>query len=427
MKVRTTAFFSVSLTLLTLSFATWAQTALPESFFGDTPDSTLTINYDDLDAILNASVLPAGLPSRKKAAVGTALVGTRMKNNSNPLTAAGGNRFAYEEFKNNDQMKQIVSRIRSSLENLPGEVPLSDFNRREQLAFWLNLYNVTVIDEIIKIYPKKKNLEDFISDEDDGLLQKKLLKVAGVQLSLNDIQFEILLKNYPNQPEVIYGLHQGYIGSPNISKRAYTAENVLRALANNANDFVNSNRGTYMAGKRGYRVSSFYQRSAAFFPEFEDDLKQHLLEHIRDSEQVDLDEAPKLTANIDDWTITDIYGTTRNFGGAAAVNSAAFLDAFGQMDRDASGLNDGTNLMPVGGIHKGSSEAGSNNEVGNLGMLSNTLSDRAVSYGRFSPEQALKIKELNIRRLNQEGAVTVTDLEAEAKTKAVEEVKEKQN
>ncbi len=413
MKVRATAFFSVSLTLLTLSFATWAQTALPESFFGETPDSTLTINYDDLDAILKASVLPAGLPSRKKAAVSTAVVGTRMKNNSNPLTAAGGNRFAYEEFKNNDQMKLIVSRVRSSLENLPSEVPLSDFNRREQLAYWLNLYNATVIDEIIKIYPQKKNLEDFITDEDDGLLQKKLLKVAGVQLSLNDIQFEILLKNYPNQPEVIYGLHQGYIGSPNIRKNAYTGENVFRALANNANDFVNSNRGTYMAGKRGYRVSSFYQRSAAFFPEFEEDLKKHLLEHIRDSEEMALDEAPTLIANIDDFTITDIYGTTRNFGSAAAVNSAALLDAFAQMDRDSSGLSDGTNLMPVGGIHKGSSEAGSNNEVANVGMLSNTLADRAISFGRFSPEQALKIKELNMRRQNEEGAVTVTDLEAE--------------
>jgi len=402
MKVSTTAFLSVSLTLLTLSFTSWAQTALPESFFGETTDATFTINYDDLDAILNASVLPAGLPSRKKAAVTSATVGTRMKNNSNPLTAASGNRFAYEEFKNNDQMKQIVSRIRRSLEAVPTEVQLSDFTKREQLAYWLNLYNITVIDEIIKIYPKK-NLEDFITDEDDGLLQKKILKVAGVELSLNDIQFEILLKKYPDQPDVIYGLHQGYIGSPNIRKRAYTAENVMRALQNNANDFVNSNRGTFMAGKRGYRVSGFYQRSAAFFPNFEQDLKQHLLQHIRESEKTDLEQAPELNANINDWTITDIYGTTRNFGGAAATNSAALLDSFSQI----------TDRGP------------DNNEVANLGLLGNSLAQRAVSYGRFSAEQALKIKELNLQRQNQPGAVTVTDLEADAK--AAEEVKEKQN
>lgn len=402
MKVRTTVFFSVSLTLLTLSFATWAQTTLPESFFGETADSTFTINYDDLDAILNASVLPAGLPSRKKAAVSSATVGTRMKNNSNPLTSASGNRFAYEEFKNNEQMKQIVNRIRSSLEAVPTELPLSDFNKRQQLAYWLNLYNITVIDEIIKIYPKK-NLEDFITDEDDGLLQKKILKVAGVELSLNDIQFEILLKNYQDQPDVIYGLHQGYIGSPNIRKRAYTGENVMRALQNNANDFVNSNRGTFMDGKRGYRVSGFYQRSAAFFPNFEQDLKLHLLEHIRESEKADLEQAPELIANINDWTVTDIYGTTRNFGGAAATNSAALLDSFSQ-------IND---------------RGPDNTEVANLGLLGNSLAQRSVSYGRFSAEQALKIKELNLHRQNQPGAVTVTDLEAESKTAA--DAKHQQN
>lgn len=402
MKARTGVLFSVSLMMLCFSVGTLAkETPLPESFFGETPDSTFTINYDDLDTILSASVLPSGIPSRKKAAATSATVGTRMKNNSNPLTAASGNRFAYEEYKNNDRMKQLVSRIRSSLEAVPGEVQLSDFNKREQLAFWLNLYNVTVIDEIIKIYPKK-NLEDFITDEDDGLLQKKLLKVAGVELSLNDIQFEILLKNYPDQPDVIYGLHQGYIGSPNIRKRAYTAENVVRALQHNAADFVNSNRGTYMAGKRGYRVSGFYQRSAAFFPNFNQDLKQHLLGHIRDDDRADLEQVSELQANIDDWSVTDIYGTTRNYGGAAATNSAALLDSFSQTARSSS-----------------------SSEVGNLGLMSSSLAERAVSFGRFSPDQTQKLKELNIRRLNQPGAVTLTDLEAD--TKAAEPAKEQQN
>jgi hypothetical protein len=402
MKVHITILCSLCLALLTISFAPAAQTDLPESFFKETADSTLTINYDDLDAILNASVLSAGLPSRKKATVSSASIGTRMKNNSNPLTAGSGNRFAYEEFKNNDQMKQIVSKIRRSLEAVPAEVQLSDFNKREQLAYWLNLYNITVIDEIIKIYPKK-NLEDFITAKDDGLLTKKILKVAGTALSLNDIQFEILLKKYQDQPDVIYGLHQGYIGSPNIRKRAYTAENVIRALQHNANDFVNSNRGTYMSGKNSYRVAGFYQRSAAFFPNFEQDLKQHLLGHLRDSERADLEQAPALIANINDWTVTDIYGTTRNYSGGAATNSAALIDAFAQNNDRGPG----------------------NSEVANLGLMSESLAARSVSYGRFSADQTLKIKELNHRRLNHPGVITVTDLEAEIKR--TESDKEQQN
>ncbi|WP_306522133.1 DUF547 domain-containing protein [Rheinheimera sp.] len=377
-----------------LATPVWAQTApLPESFFAETADSTFSINYDDLDAVLQASVLSSGLPSRKKATASSAATGTRMKNNSNTLTAASGNRFSFEEYKNNAQMRQIVSNIRNSLQNLPSEAQLSDFSNKEQLAYWLNLYNITVIDEIIQVYPRK-NLQDFVVGE-DGLLQRKLLKVAGVELSLNDIQFEILQKKFPDQPQIIYGLYQGYIGSPSIRARAYTAANVSRMLNMNANEFINSNRGTYPVGKDGFRVAGFYQRNASYFPNFHQDLKNHLLEYLHEDDKAALEQTAELTANIEDWSITDIYGTTRNFGGGAANNSAALLDAFAQ----------------------GPDRGPDNNEVANIGLMADTLASRSVTYGRFAPDQALKIKELQLRRANQAGAVTVTDLESDEKKK----------
>ncbi|WP_306522131.1 DUF547 domain-containing protein [Rheinheimera sp.] len=348
----------------------------------------MTINYDDLDAVLQTSVLSAGLPSRKKAAITNASIGTLLKNNHNPLTAMAGNRFSFEEYKNNAQMRQIVSNIRNSLQKLPSEAQLSDFSNKEQLAYWLNLYNITVIDEIIQVYPLK-NLQDFVVGE-GGLLQRKLLKVAGVELSLNDIQFEILQKKFPDQPQIIYGLYQGYIGSPSIRARAYSAANVSRMLNMNAHEFINSNRGTYPVGKDGFRVAGFYQRSASYFPDFQQDLKEHLLKYLNAEDKAALERNSELIASIEDWSVTDIFGTTRRFGGGAATNTAALLDAF----------------TSAGG-----------GEVANVGMLAESVMDKSADYGRFAPDQVLKIKELQLRRANQAGAVTVTDLGSEEQKK----------
>lgn len=363
---------------------------LPDAWLGETQDSAITINYDDLDYVLNAAVLMSGPPSRKKSKSSSSTVSTRLKNNFNTLTTNAGNRLFFEEFKKNPEMAAVISKIRASLEAVPSEVPLNQLSKKEQIAFWLNLYNVVVIDEINKVYPLK-SLEDFVTAK-DGVLSKKLINTGGMQLSLNDIQYGVLKQKYPDEVLVIYGLYQGYIGSPSIRKYAYTGANLNRSLQFNANDFINTNRGTYPDGKT-FRVAGFYQRNASYFPDFETDLRNHLREYLREDEIPLLDEAKTLVADIDDWTVTDIYGTSRNYGGGAATNDAALLGAFSQ-----------------GGTMVGSEE------VTNLELMASTVQAKSVTYGRFSADQVQKLKELKLNHENRGGVVTVTDLtEAEAK------------
>ncbi|MDZ7871525.1 MAG: DUF547 domain-containing protein [Rheinheimera sp.] len=180
---------------------------LPDAWQGETQDSAITINYDDLDYVLNAAVLMSGPPSRKKSKSSSSTVSTRLKNNFNTLTTNAGNRLFFEEFKKNPSMAEVISKIRTSLEAVPSEVPLNQLSKKEQIAFWLNLYNVVVIDEINKVYPLK-SLEDFVTAK-DGVLSKKLINTAGMQLSLNDIQYGVLKQKYPDEVLVIYGLISG--------------------------------------------------------------------------------------------------------------------------------------------------------------------------------------------------------------------------
>lgn len=371
--------------------------SLPEAWQGETHDSDITIDYADLDYVLDAAVLMSGPPSRKKSKASSSSVSTRLKNNYNQLTTNAGNRIFFEEFKKRPDMAAIISRIRMSLQSVPAEIPLNSLSKKEQIAYWLNLYNVVVIDEINKVYPLK-NLEEFVSAK-DGLLARKIINAGGVQLSLNDIQYGVLKQKYPDEVLVIYGLYQGYIGSPSIRKYAYTGANLNRSLQFNANDFINTNRGTYPSGKI-FRVAGFYQRNASYFPDFATDLRSHLREYLREDEIPLLDESQQLVADINDWTVTDIYGTSRNYGGGAATNDAALLGAFAQ----------------------GQTMPGSE-EVANLELMANVVQAKSVTYGRFSADQVQKLKELKFNHENRGGIVTVTDLSEQqnaGKSKAAE-------
>ena len=70
------------------------------------------------------------------------------------MTANETNRLYFETFKEEEKGQQYLLNIQSSLEQLPSEAPLEYFSRDEQLAYWLNLYKVTVLNEVIAVYPK---------------------------------------------------------------------------------------------------------------------------------------------------------------------------------------------------------------------------------------------------------------------------------
>jgi hypothetical protein len=305
-------------------------------------------------------------------------------------TANEGNRFYFETFQNNEEAKQLLAGIRDSLAALPDEAPLKYFSRDEQLAYWLNLYNVTLLNEIIAVFPKR-DLKKMLTGK-QSIMDEKLITVAGVPLSLNDIQFSILKENYDN-PMVIYGLYQGIIGGPNIRRRAFTGSDVHRALENNALEFINSNRGTFSKDAKTFNVSSLYERNEVFFPSFETDLTRHLLVFLENPEKRELQAASRIKADIDDWTITSLEGAYREFGGSFANNNAALMDAFRSTVQDPN--NPGATL--------GASVA----------YGSSTAVSKAYVTNRIDPNLLIQLKELNTKRMqsNQQNAtVTVEEL-----------------
>jgi len=340
--------------------------------------SEFIIQYEDVDLILDAAVLYVGQSTREKAKKDRSNIGTRFRNKTQAITALEGNRFRYEEFDVPKRVSLLVN-VRKSLEHLPTASPLELFPKDEQLAYWLNLYNISLLEQLIEIYPKRSLKPDL---EDSDLFSKKILTIAGEALSLDDIK-EIVIYKFGHDPLLIYGFHQGNIASPDIRSFAYTGDNVWKTLDENANLFINSNRGTFKKSASRFRVSYIYEKNKAFFEGPKNDLTTHLSKYLFKSYKEDLLAAQEITADITDWSFADLYGSHRIYGGGIASNPAALMDSI------------------QGGL--GGAGAGTFNVNG--GSEFQRLSPKHQSHLR----QILKVREV------RKGSVTVQDLEDVAK------------
>jgi hypothetical protein len=311
---------SIILLLISLSGSLAALQSNTENYsqFSEyTESSKLEMDFSIVDQLLHAGVMNMGPSTRTYAKNLATSTGTRLTQTIDRATENEANRFFYENLKK-DQDK--ILKLRQELEAIPSATPLDQYSKEAQLAYWLNLYNVTLINELAVIYPLN-NLKPVLTG-DDSILEKKILSVNNIQLSLNDIHYHILPALYPDSPLYIYGLHQGIKGSPNIRTKAFKASDVKQKLKENALEFVNSNRGTqFNGGDDVVRVSSFYERNSQLFPDFNKTLKSHLLQFADISIHKLIKNATSFKANINNWRINDFYGSIMRRDIGLYVNS----------------------------------------------------------------------------------------------------------
>jgi hypothetical protein len=142
---------------------------------------------------------------------------------------------------------------------------IDSLDRREQYAFWLNLYNALVLRLVLSRYLvlSIRDIRFGVGPFGDGPFERELVAVLGQPLSLSDIRDGILWPIFKD-PRLHYGLCDAAIGSPNLQRRVFTGERVDRMLDGAALDFVNHPRGVRSEGKN-LVLSGMYERHAAAF------------------------------------------------------------------------------------------------------------------------------------------------------------------
>ncbi|WP_367607458.1 DUF547 domain-containing protein [Legionella sp. W05-934-2] len=156
------------------------------------------------------------------------------------------------------------------------QIDIDNYNRDEQLAYWLNLYNALTISIVYRYYPVSSIQDINISP---GLFSvgpwgARLVRVKNIPLSLEDIHNRIIRPIW-NDARTHYAINNGSIGSANLPLVPFDGENIETQLNDAATAYINCKRGAQVIG--GHLIlSKMYKWFARDFGINDGDLIQHL-------------------------------------------------------------------------------------------------------------------------------------------------------
>lgn len=144
---------------------------------------------------------------------------------------SGIHRFDYNNVSAEDERK-LLEYLRYLQQLDPRQL-----RRDRQKAYWLNLYNATLVLYIVVREPV-----DSIRNLNRGKFwDAKRFNIALQELSFNDIEHGILRPFFQDE-RIHFALCRASLGSANLSAQAYTAENLEAQLDEAARSFVNHSR-----------------------------------------------------------------------------------------------------------------------------------------------------------------------------------------
>lgn len=121
-------------------------------------------------------------------------------------------------------MQSLVSQVAS--------YNLKQTSASEKKAFYLNAYNLLVLDQVLANYPLKSVMDI------DGFFDRTKYKVAGEQLTLNELEKQKLLQPYKDA-RVHFALVCAAKSCPPLLNQAYTPREVEQQLQNQAKRTLN--------------------------------------------------------------------------------------------------------------------------------------------------------------------------------------------
>lgn len=178
---------------------------------------------------------------------------------------------------------------------------ISNYNRAQQRAYWINLYNALTIDVVLKNYPLES-----IRDISGGLFSSgpwrlKLAQIEDQKLTLDDIEHRILRPIW-RDPRIHYAVNCASLGCPNLQPVAFTAANTENLLETAAGEFINSPRGARVIDNK-LEVSRIYDWFEKDFGGSETGVINHLRQYASGKQATALSSIEAIDDYSYDWQI----------------------------------------------------------------------------------------------------------------------------
>jgi hypothetical protein len=214
------------------------------------------------------------------------------------------NRLDYRRFRSEGR-DALLAYIRQ----LEG-IEVSRLARKEQFAFWINLYNAGTVAIVLDHYPVASIRDIAISPGlfTVGPWKKKVVTVEGVALSLDDIEHEILRPIW-RDPRIHYAANCASIGCPNLAREAFVGARLEQQLDQAARDYINHPRGISVRGDAvvASKIYSWYVRD---FGGDDAGVLSHLRRYAAADLRRRLERVTRIHSYVYDWRLNDAAPNT---------------------------------------------------------------------------------------------------------------------
>jgi len=207
---------------------------------------------------------------------------------------------------------QLKQRDASTLEHIRqdlGRVNLAELDRKSQLAYWIDVYNVNVVATIVDRYPVK-SIRDLSTDPLVRLnvFKKERVPVGDELLSLDDVENKKIRDAF-HDPRIHFAINCAAKSCPPLRSEAYDGEHLDAQLNEQARKFLTaSTRFEKRGGDLVLRTSKILDWFAKDFDEWGGGKVQFVRRFVPPDKQHLIDEAhDQATFEYDDydWSLND--------------------------------------------------------------------------------------------------------------------------
>jgi hypothetical protein len=148
------------------------------------------------------------------------------------------------DYKGLRQDKATLDRLRQQM----AAVDVAALSRPEQLAYWINLYNVSVVGVVVDNYPVE-SIRDVSTDPIIRLnvFKKPYVNVRGGTLSLDEVENKKIREGFKD-PRIHFAINCAAESCPPIRPEPFTGARIDQQLDDQARKFLNGPHGVRLEG-----------------------------------------------------------------------------------------------------------------------------------------------------------------------------------
>ncbi|MEM9935758.1 MAG: DUF547 domain-containing protein [Bacteroidota bacterium] len=223
-------------------------------------------------------------------------------------------RVNYEQVRSDAEFSQLLQQV--------SEASVMGLDAETIKAFYINAYNLLVIKGALSAYP--------ISSVQDipNFFDKKDYVVAGVKVSLNQLEKDILFPNFPD-PRFHFVLVCGALGCPPITDFAYTPEKLDQQL--DAQTKLALNDPSFIrldAAKKEVGLSQIF----SWYPQDFGGSKANIITYINQYRETQIPVSASVSYYSYDWSLNDaksvadlLQGNLSSASNAGSNNSIRYV------------------------------------------------------------------------------------------------------